>query len=101
MSRVDEWIRNNVAAETPAKKKKREWKAVLGQILEYGDSGFSIVLIKAPRANQAPYQLRDPEGRVLGDGDNLAQMKRYVEEQAAYRDEFEPSTPTVDLLAYR
>lgn len=71
-------------AATPA---KRQWKALMGQVLEYGDSGFQIVLNKRGHAS-TPFQLRDPEGRVMGEGTNLDSMKRAAEDQARMRDEF-------------
>jgi hypothetical protein len=75
------------ATLTPAKKPRREWKPLLGQMLEYGDSGFVIVLQK--NSKRAPFSLRDPEGRELATGDNMKRMKDYAEEQARYRDEFD------------
>lgn len=76
----------------------RQWKALLGQVLEYGDSGFSIVLMKDAKKAHAPYQMRDPEGRVIGEGNDLDRMKQIVMDQARMRDQFCPDPDSLSGL---
>lgn len=88
MSRVDDFV--SELQKTKTTSRKREWRPVLGQTLEYGDSGYVIVLQKDSK--RGPYRLQDPDGRVVAEGDRLPQLKTYAEEQARYRDEFDPGT---------
>lgn len=81
-------MRADKAPSTPAAQPRRAWRALMGQVLEFGDSGYQIVLQKKADKGRYPYQLRDPEGRVMGEGDNLDTMKRVAEDQARMRDEF-------------
>lgn len=84
---------DKVVPQYHAPRPRREWKALLGQVLEYGDTGFRIVLQKDPKKAKAPYRLEDPEGRVLGEGTNLPSMKQAAEDQAKMRDEFAAVDP--------
>lgn len=87
MSRVDSFLSDLQKKDDGPKKKDRQWRPLLGQVLEYGDSGFLIVLQK--NSKRHPFSLRDPDGREIGSGDMLNQLKSYAEQQAKFRDEFE------------
>lgn len=85
------------ATKTNTPRPRREWRCLMGQVLEYGDSGYQIVLMKHGKA-QFPFQMRDPEGRVFGEGNHLDSMKRAVEEQAKFRDEFTVDASSFDAM---
>ena len=69
-------------------RKVRKWRAVLGRQMEYADTGFIIVLQTGPK--KQPFALLDPDGRLVGESDRLPCLKEYAEQQATWRDEFEP-----------
>lgn len=66
----------------------RMWWALPGNVLEYGDSGFSIRLRTNP--DQAPFAAYSPEGVLLATSFELGLLKEYCERQAGYRDQFDP-----------
>lgn len=88
--------------DVPKHVNRREWRALLGQTLELGDTGFVIVLQKDAKKSNRPYQLRDPEGRVMCEGDDLYRIKQLAEQQARMRDEFSQLDASVlDILRKR
>ena len=71
------------------------WAALPGGRLELGCTGFEIHYRTDPRLT--PFAGYDPEGRQLVHGYHLDEMKRVLEQHAAWRDQFNPhsnrSTP--------
>lgn len=63
-----------------------QWKPLPGHVLAYGDTGFEIKL--TPENKLAVFELIDPDGRKSA-GDNLANLKRFAEQQHKERLEFE------------
>lgn len=69
---------------------KHEWRALPGNVLAYGDTGFEIRLVNDARRD--PYIAFDPEGRRMPIGGTVLQyMKVRVEQEASDRAEFECS----------
>ncbi len=69
-----------------AAKKKIKWNALLGNVLEYGDTGFSIRL-NAKRKGPS-YKGYDPEGRKIMTSGDLQDLKFQMEQAALDREEF-------------
>ena len=64
-----------------------DWTPMLGNRLEYRDSGFHIELRTA--LDQPPYWLFDPEGRPMAFGFDMDGLKLLGEKHARWRAEFE------------
>jgi len=71
---------------------EREWRALPGNILTYGDTGFEIRLSSDPK--EPAYTLYDPEGRSLRglNASGLEELKMMAERAADSRAEFELKT---------
>ena len=64
------------------------WAALPGGRLELGCTGFEIHYRTDPR--YTPFAGYDPEGRQLVHGYHLDEMKRVLEQHAAWREQFNP-----------
>lgn len=65
------------------------WRALPGEILELGETGFSIRRSSDPKV--FPYQLIDPDGRWFASGMFLVDVKKEAELRAAETAEFVPA----------
>jgi hypothetical protein len=63
-----------------------KWKALPGQVIELGATGFQIVMDTGP--NNPLYMLRAPEGWPIHSGVDLPTLKQLGERFAAEREEF-------------
>jgi hypothetical protein len=63
------------------------WFPLPGGQLELGDTGYFI--LTSVKASEAPFQLVDPDGRIVAHGYLLQPLKQYAEQCAADRKEFD------------
>lgn len=64
-----------------------KWKALQGGRLELNSTGFLITMTGNPKRH--PYELTDPDGRLIVAGPELQPMKALAERWAEDRKEFE------------
>ena len=83
---------HGILEESPAKPAEafpsdRQWTSLMGNVLEYGDTGWQIVF---KPCDGFDYTLFSPEGRVMGkyaEG-GLPYLKQIAEQMQAQRQEF-------------